>query len=90
MSATFRSMVATGLEEARRRTGAVSVHSAELDGDVLAEEIKRAIEAAGYRIHNAEFCVRIPPQARGLGRPMTPEERVRFGLEKEVHGERST
>lgn len=47
----------------------------------LAEHLKLNLGAAGYGIHDLEWCVRIKPRDRvQLGRPMTQDEMILVGL----------
>lgn len=53
---------------------------ADLNPDDLAQYLVEELRAAGLAIHNTQHCVRVPPEARGLGRPMTYDEALRAGI----------
>ena len=57
--------------------GAESVR--DLDTDKLAQYLVDEMRSVGLAVHNVEHCVRIPPEARTLGRKMSEEEALALG-----------
>lgn len=78
MSASFRAVVKEAFVATVKKAEKPDEYPA-----VLAEELRGILRREGYAIHASDGCVRLPPKARELGRPMTEAELAAVGLRLE-------